>query len=117
MSVEKHSQEALARKCSQLLHRRNVGERENRMDLRAIWHVWSRGVSGSVARGERRGAAGTLGFLAHVAGWLGSLGLPVLGDILGCVGKGQRGGWGKNCGDRYDLRCAVDTVKRCQVGS
>lgn len=79
--------------------------------------MWSRGVSGSVARGEGRGATSILGFLAHMAGRLESLGLPVLGDILGCVGKGQRGGWGKNCGSRYDLSCPVDTVKRCQVGN
>lgn len=46
----------------------NAGECENRVDSRAIWHVWSRGVRGSAARGEGIGAAGAPGFPARVAG-------------------------------------------------
>lgn len=94
-----------------MLQRRNEGDCEDGRDSRAIWLVWARGVRGSAARGEGRGAAGATGFLARVAGRLKSLGLQVLADVLGCVGVRQEGRIKTVVLEGVDLSCLGDACE------
>ena len=72
-----------------------------RVNVRTEWIRELFGMCGpEVLEGRRPGVKGEglpvlLGFRLV---WLASgvTGLPVLEDILGCVGSGQRGGWDKN---------------------